>query len=76
MEVEDEKVNEMSKYDEIKWSQMKIINLFNLDLKDENLNDLLNKILLNLSEDPELLNMTKNCETLSLCKNKLSLIVV
>ena len=71
LEVEDEKVNEMSKYDEIKWSQMKIINLFNLDLKDENLNDLLNKILLNLSEDPELLNMTKNCETLSLCKNKL-----
>ena len=73
-ENEDEKVAEINKYndlDNFKWSQMKEINLFNLDLKDDNLNDLLNKILSNSSEDPEILNMTKNCEILSLCKNKL-----
>ena len=72
--IEEEKVVEINKYNDIsniKWSQMSIINLFNLDLKDEYFNDLLNKILLNSSEDSEILNMTKNCETLSLCKNKL-----
>ena len=73
-EIEDEKVSEINKFNEVinlKWSQMQTINLFNLDLKDENLNDLLNKILSHSSEDPEILNMTKNCEILSLCKNKL-----
>jgi len=73
-EAEDEKVVEANKYEDInniKWSQMKSINLFNLDLKDEYLNDLLNKILINSTIDPEILNMTKNCEALSLCKNKL-----
>jgi hypothetical protein len=73
-EDEEEKVVDSNKYDDInniKWSSMKSINLFNLDLKDEYLNDLLNKILTNSSLDPEILNMTKNCEALSLCKNKL-----
>ena len=73
-EKEEEKVIELNKYTDIlniKWSQMKVINLFNLDLKDEQLNDLLNKINTISTEDSEILNMTKNCEILSLSKNKL-----
>jgi hypothetical protein len=50
---------------------MKIINLCNLDLKDEQLDDLLNKINSLSTENSEILNMTKNCEILTLCKNKL-----
>ena len=70
---EEEKVtqNKFNEITNIKWSQIKTINLFNLDLKDEYFNDLLNKILINSSKDVELLNMTKNCEILSVCKNKL-----
>ena len=71
---EEEKVVETNKnndMDNFKWSQMKIINLFNLDLKDEHFNDLLNKILSASLKDSEILNMTKNCESLLLCKNKL-----
>ena len=73
-ENEEEKVIELHKHNDvlfIKWSQMKIINLFNLDLKDEQLDDLLNKINSLSLEDTEILNMTKNCEILCLCKNKL-----
>ena len=57
---------------DIKWNKLKSINLFNLDLTDTSLDDLLNKIKNFSIENSDILNMTKNCESLILCKNKLS----
>ena len=65
---EEEKIENI----DIKWNKLKSINLFNLDLTDTSLDDLLNKIKNFSIENSDILNMTKNCESLILCKNKLS----
>ena len=56
----------------IEWDKLKSINLFNLDITNDSLDELLNKIKTTSMENPSILNMTKNCESLSLCKNKLN----
>ena len=67
----EEKKVEENNNDEIKWDKIKLINLFNLDLTNDSLEELLNKIKTASIDNSNILNMTKNCETLSLCKNKI-----
>ena len=72
-EKEEEKKVEINNDDtEIEWAKLKTINLFNLDITDELLDELLNKIKASSLENTSILNMTKNCESLYICKNKLN----
>ena len=57
---------------DIHWDKLKSINLFNLDLTNESLDELLNKIKATSISNSDILNMTKNCEELILSKNKLN----
>jgi Leucine-rich repeat (LRR) protein len=72
-EKEEEKKVEINNDDiEIEWAKLKTINLFNLDITNELLDELLNKIKASSLENTSILNMTKNCESLYICKNKLN----
>ena len=71
---EEEKVADTKKDNilDIDWAQLRTINLFNLDLTNDSLDVLLEKIKSISIINSDILNMTKNCESLYLCKNKLN----
>ena len=60
--------------DKINFSNLKSINLFNCELTDESINDLLNKIKNDSLQYEEIRKMTEICEELLISKNNLSII--